>query len=269
VGLFRTSSALASAYGIAVTGTMVVTAMMAYVVITKCWNWGAISAALVIGPFLLIDLIFFSANLLKVFQGGWVPLALGGVIVMIMSTWRLGIRLLFEKTRKTEVPLVALIDTLESRPPQRVPGTAIFLTSDPEFTPTALMHSLKHYKVLHEKNAILTVRNAPTPRADPAQRVRIEPIDGSFSRIELCYGFMETPNVPRALAIARKLGWQFDIMSTSFFLSRRTLKLARRSSMPRWQDRLFIALARSSSDATDYFQIPTDRVVEVGTQVTI
>ena len=135
--------------------------------------------------------------------------------------------------------------------------------------PTALLHSLKHYKVLHEKNVILTVETAPTPRVDAAERVRIEPVGKTFSRVVLRFGFMETPNVHKALAIARKLGWQFDIMSTSFFLSRRALKPAAHSGMPRWQDRLFIALARSANDATDYFQIPTNRVVEVGTQVTI
>ena len=158
---------------------------------------------------------------------------------------------------------------LERKPPQRVRGTAVFLTSDPNYAPTALMHSLKHYKVLHEKNVILTIETANTPRVDPAERVRIEPVSDTFTRLRLKFGFMETPNVPRALAIARKLGWSFDIMSTSFFLSRRALKPAAHSGMPRWQDRLFILLTRFANDATDYFQIPTDRVVEVGTQVTI
>jgi KUP system potassium uptake protein len=158
---------------------------------------------------------------------------------------------------------------LEKRPPQRVSGTAVFLTSDPDSAPTALMHSLKHYKVLHEKNVILTIETASEPRIDPAERVQIEPIGETFLRVRLRFGFMEQPNVPKALAIARKLGFQFDIMSTSFFLSRRTLKPAASSCMPRWQDRLFIGLARSANDATDYFQIPTERVVEVGTQVAI
>jgi KUP system potassium uptake protein len=186
-----------------------------------------------------------------------------------MYTWRRGSRLLFEKTRRQETPLQALVAMLEKRPPLRVPGTAVFLTSDPVSAPTALLHSLKHYKVLHQKNVILTVETAPTPRVDPAERVRIEPVGETFSRVTLRFGFMETPNVPRALAIARKLGFTFDIMATSFFLSRRSLKPAAHSGMPRWQDRLFIALARTANDATDYFQIPTGRVVEVGTQVTI
>jgi len=269
VALFRSSSALASAYGIAVTGTMVVTAMMALIVIWRVWHWPLIAAAALMVPFLFIDLTFLSANLLKVIEGGWVPLALGALVMAVMYTWRRGSRLLFEKTRRLETPLESLVKSLEKKPPARVPGTAVFLTSDPVSAPTALLHSLKHYKVLHEKNVILTIETADAPRVDPAERVRIEPVGKTFSRVVLRFGFMETPNVPKALAIARKLGWQFDIMSTSFFLSRRSLKPAAHSGMPRWQDRLFIGLTRVANDATDYFQIPTGRVVEVGTQVTV
>jgi len=269
VALFRSSSALASAYGIAVTGTMVVTAMMGFVVIWRVWKWSPIAAAALIAPFLFLDITFLAANLFKVFEGGWVPLVLGGVVMLLMYTWRRGSRLLFEKSRKLEFPLADLVAMLEKRPPQRVPGTAVFLTSDPECAPTALMHSLKHYKVLHEKNVILTIESAPTPRIDDAERVRMEQLSETFSRVTLRFGFMESPNVPKTLAIARRLGWQFDIMSTSFFLSRRALKPAAHSGMPRWQDLLFIRLSRAANDATDYFQIPTGRVVEVGTQVTI
>jgi KUP system potassium uptake protein len=267
--LFRSSSALASAYGISVTGTMVVTAMMGFVVIWRVWKWSPVAAAALIAPFLLLDITFLAANLLKVLEGGWVPLALGGIVMVLMYTWRRGSKLLFEKSRKLEFPLAELVAMLEKRPPQRVPGTAVFLTSDPECAPTALMHSLKHYKVLHEKNVILTIETAPTPRIDPTERVRMEQLSETFSRVTLKFGFMESPNVPKTLAVARKLGWQFDIMSTSFFLSRRALKPAVHSGMPRWQDLLFIRLSRSANDATDYFQIPTGRVVEVGTQVTI
>jgi KUP system potassium uptake protein len=269
VGMFRSSSALASAYGIAVTGTMVVTGIMAFVVIWKVWDWSPIAAAALMVPFVFIDLTFLSANLLKVFEGGWVPLALGGLVMIVMYTWRHGSRLLLEKTRRQEILLTDLVRMLESKPPMRVSGTAVFLTSTPDSAPTALMHSLKHYKVLHEQNVILTIEAADAPRADPAERVSIERIGDTFSRVTLRFGFMETPNVPKALAVARKLGWTFDIMSTSFFLSRRALKPAARSGMPRWQDRLFIMLTRIANDATDYFQIPTGRVVEVGTQVTI
>jgi KUP system potassium uptake protein len=269
VGLFRSSSALASAYGIAVSGTMVVTGVMAIVVVWKVWRWSLVAAVALIAPFLCIDLIFLSANMLKVVEGGWVPLALGTMIMSVMYTWRRGTRLLYEKTRRQETPLEVLVAMLEKKPPTRVPGTAVFLTSDPTSAPTALMHSLKHYKVLHEKNVILTIQTAPTPRVAAAERVRIEPVGDTFTRVMLRFGFMERPNVPKALAIARKLGWTFDIMSTSFFLSRRSLKPAAHSGMPRWQDRLFIQLTRAANDATDYFQIPTDRVVEVGTQVSI
>jgi KUP system potassium uptake protein len=269
VALFRSSSALASAYGIAVTGTMVVTVTMAFVVIWKVWRWPPLAAAALIAPFLFVDLTFLGANLLKVVEGGWVPLAFGGLVMVVMYTWRRGSRLLFEKTRRQEISLDELVRMLEKRPPTRVPGTAVFLTSTPNAAPTALMHSLKHYKVLHEQNVILTIETADMPRVDPAERVRIMKIGETFARVALRFGFMETPNVPRALAIARKLGWTFDIMSTSFFLSRRSLKPAVHSGMPRWQDRLFIMLTRIANDATDYFQIPTGRVVEVGTQVTI
>jgi KUP system potassium uptake protein len=242
---------------------------MAFIVIWRVWRWSMIAAAALIVPFLFIDLTFLTANLLKVAEGGWMPLALGAVIMIIMYTWRRGTRLLSEKTRRQETPLESLVKSLEKKPPARVPGTAVFLTSDPSSAPTALLHSLKHYKVLHENNVILTIETADAPRVDPAERVRIESVGKTFSRVVLRFGFMETPNVPRALAIARKLGWQFDIMSTSFFLSRRSLKPAAHSGMPRWQDRLFIGLTRVANDATDYFQIPTGRVVEVGTQVTI
>ncbi|OIQ73289.1 flagellin [mine drainage metagenome] len=267
--MFRSSSALASAYGISVTGTMVVTGMMGFVVVWRVWKWSPFAAAALIAPFLFLDLTFLAANLLKVLEGGWVPLALGAVVMLLMYTWRRGSRLLFDKSRKLEFPLAELVAMLEKRPPQRVPGTAVFLTSDPVSAPTALMHSLKHYKVLHEKNVILTIETASTPRIDPAERVRLEQVGATFTKVTLRFGFMESPNVPKALAIARKLGWQFDIMSTSFFLSRRALKPAAHSGMPRWQDHLFIALSRTANDATDYFQIPSGRVVEVGTQVTI
>src|SRR5450432_1983731 len=267
--LFRTSSGLASAYGIAVSTTMVADGIMGFVVIWKLWNWKAATAAAVIVPFVVVDMTFFSANLLKLFEGAWVPLLFGFAMAVMIWTWRRGTVILMAKTRRTEVPLKDLIKSLEKRPPHIVKGTAVFLTSDPNFVPTALLHNLKHNKVLHEHNVILTIETAQTPRVDPAERVRMETISDKFSTVRLRFGFMEQPNVPRALAIARKLGWQFDIMSTSFFVSRRSLKPSSHSEMPRWQDHLFIALSRSANDATDYFQIPTGRVVEVGTQVTI
>jgi KUP system potassium uptake protein len=267
--LFRTSSNLASAYGIAVSTTMVVDGIMGFVVIWKLWNWRAATAAAVIVPFVFVDMTFFAANLLKLLEGAWVPLLFGGVMAGIIWTWRRGAAILTQKTRRIEVPLDDLIRSLEKRPPHIVKGTAVFLTSDPSFVPTALLHNLKHNKVLHEHNVILTIETAQTPRVDIAERVRMEKISDKFSTVRLRFGFMEDPNVPKALVIARKLGWQFDIMSTSFFVSRRSLKPSPQSGMPQWQDHLFIALSRSANDATDYFQIPTGRVVEVGTQVII
>jgi KUP system potassium uptake protein len=267
--LFRTSSGLASAYGIAVSTTMVVDGIMGFVVIWKLWNWRAATAAAVILPFVVVDMTFFAANLLKLFEGAWVPLLFGFTMAIMIWTWRRGAAILTMKTRRIEVPLKDLIKSLEKRPPHIVKGTAVFLTSDPNFVPTALLHNLKHNKVLHEHNVILTIETAQTPRVDLAERVRMETISDKFATVRLRFGFMESPNVPKALVIARKLGWQFDIMSTSFFVSRRSLKPSSQSGMPLWQDHLFIALSRSANDATDYFQIPTGRVVEVGTQVTI
>ena len=267
--LFRTSSGLASAYGIAVSTTMVADGIMGFIVIWKLWNWRAATAAAVILPFVVVDMTFFSANLLKLFEGAWVPLLFGVVVAVMIWTWRRGAAILVTKTRRIEVPLRDLIKSLEKRPPHIVKGTAVFLTSDPSFVPTALLHNLKHNKVLHEHNVILTIETAQTPRVDPSERVHMESISDKFSTVRLRFGFMESPNVPKALVIARKLGWQFDIMATSFFVSRRSLKPSAHSGMPQWQDHLFIAMSRSANDATDYFQIPTGRVVEVGTQVTI
>jgi KUP system potassium uptake protein len=269
VAMFHTSSALASAYGIAVTMTMVVDGLLAFVVIWTLWRWSLWSTLFLVAPLILVDATFFAANLLKLFEGAWAPLLFGITMVLLIITWRRGSRILALKTRRTEVPLGVLLKSLENRPPHTVPGTAVFLTSDPDFAPTALLHNLKHNKVLHEHNVILTIVTADTPRVTGDDRVQIKQINPRFSLVALRFGYMETPNVPKALAVARKHGWHFDIMSTSFFLSRRALKPAAHSGMPRWQDRLFIGLAKSASDATDFFQIPTGRVVEVGTQVTV
>src|SRR4051812_21642861 len=258
--MFRTSSGLASAYGIAVSTTMVADGIMGFVVIWKLWNWRVATAAAVILPFVVVDMTFLSANLLKLLEGAWVPLLFGGAMALMIWTWRRGAAILTAKTRRIEVPLTDLIKSLEKRPPHIVKGTAVFLTSDPSFVPTALLHNLKHNKVLHEHNVILTIETAETPRVDPADRVKMESISDKFATVRLRFGFMESPNVPKALVIARKLGWQFDIMATSFFVSRRSLKPSAQSGMPQWQDHLFIAMSRSANDATDYFQIPTGRV---------
>jgi KUP system potassium uptake protein len=266
---FESSSRLASAYGIAVTTTMVVDGVLGFIVIWKLWRWPAWKAAGLMMPLVFVDATFFSANLLKLLEGAWVPLLFGIFMVMLILTWRRGTRILANKTRKTEVPLEALLHSLEKRPPHIVPGTAVFLTSDPEFAPTALLHNLKHNKVLHEQNVILTIITEDTPRAREEERVTIAPVSQHFMRVSLRFGYMETPNVPKALAIARKQGWHFDIMSTSFFLSRRSVRPDPRSGMPKWQDGLYIFLAHNADDASSYFQLPTDRVVEIGTQVTV
>src|SRR6478736_4493655 len=269
VGVFRSSEALASAYGIAVATTMVVDGVLAFIVIWKLWHWPLWRTIAVVAPLILVDVVFFSANLLKLFEGAWVPILFGASMVLIILTWRRGTNILAQKTRRSEVPLDTLLGSLEKHPPHTVPGTAVFLTSQPEFAPTALLHNLKHNKVLHDHNVILTIITTDTPRVTDEERVRITARSPRFSLLALKFGYMESPNVPKALAIARKHGWQFDIMSTSFFLSRRALKPAAHSGMPRWQDHLFIALSRTANDATDYFQIPSGRVVEVGTQVTV
>ena len=269
VAMFRSSGALASAYGIAVATTMVVDGLLGFIVIWQLWGWRLWRVVLVLAPLITVDVTFFSANLLKVLEGAWAPLLFGASMVLLILTWRRGTGILAQKTRKSEVPLEMLLRSLERNPPHVVPGTAVFLTSQPEFAPTALLHNLKHNKILHQKNVILTIVTTDTPRVGEEERVKITELSPHFSLVALKFGYMEVPNVPKALAVARKHGWQFDIMSTSFFLSRRSLRPAAQSGMPRWQDRLFIRLAKSASDATDFFHIPTGRVVEVGTQVTV
>jgi KUP system potassium uptake protein len=266
---FRSSGALASAYGIAVTGTMVVTAAMALLVIWKDWRWPLWAAAGLMVPFVLLDTTFLGANLLKVVEGGWVPLLIAALIISIMLTWRKGVRLLSAKTRRLETPLQEMVELLEKHPPQRVPGVAIFLTATPHNCPTALLHSLKHNKVLHEKNVILSVVVHNVPRVQTKNRAELERLSDSFTLLTLHFGFMERPNVPRALLSARNQGLSFDIMSTTFFLSRRTVRPVAHSGMPHWQDKLFVFLTQNADDASSYFQLPTDRVVEIGTQVAV
>jgi KUP system potassium uptake protein len=269
VFLFGSSSRLATAYGIAVTGTMVVTACLAFVVVWKHWRWPLWAAIALILPFLAVDLVFLGANLLKLFEGGYVPVLLALAIMVMMSTWVEGTKILFDKARRKDVSIADLVRNLEKKSPILVPGTAVFLTSDPQTAPAALLHSLKHFGVLHEANVLLTVVTATVPRVAPEDRVRIEPIGDRFTRVILTFGFMEEPNVPAALALGRKQGWKFDIMSTSFFLSRRNIKASPRGGMPLWRDRIYILLAANATDATDYFRIPTGRVVEIGSQMRV
>ena len=267
--LFPTSSQLAGAYGVAVTGAMLVDSLLAWFIVRRMWKWSLPMSILAITPFLIIDLAFFGSNLLKVPQGAWAPLAMGGGVVLLMWTWVRGTQLLTAKTRKDSLPLADLIEMLRARPPHRATGTAIFLTSDPDIAPVALMHNLKHNKVLHEKNVILTVRTTDRPRVSEADRVLLEPISDDFKKLTISYGFMEQPNVPKALGLCRKQGLKFDIMSTSFFLGRRSVIPSARHGMPIWQDRLYIFLMRNAANPTDFFHIPPGRVVELGTQVSV
>ncbi|MBL8675385.1 MAG: potassium transporter Kup, partial [Rhodospirillales bacterium] len=269
VVLFGSSSRLATAYGVAVTGTMVVTASLMFVVAWKLWRWPAWAAAALMAPFVAIDLVFLGANLMKVVEGGYIPLLLAVAMMVVMHTWVKGTAILSAKARQIDVPLPDLVRDLERRPPPVVPGTAVFLTSDPETAPAALMHSLKHYKVLHERNIVLTVATADVPRIAESERARVEKAGDRFIRVTLTFGYMEAPDVPAGLTRCGGPDWTFDIMSTSFFVSRRSIRPGAKSEMPLWQDRLFILLARNASDATDYFGIPTGRVVEIGTQIVI
>ena len=266
---FQSSANLAHAYGVAVTGTMCVTSMLFYVIVRRVWKFSRPAAIATVAPFLLIELAFLTANLTKLFNGAYVPLLLGAGLIVIMWTWRRGNRIVKDKTRRESMKLEELLEMLKVSPPVRVPGTAIFLTNDPEVAPPALFHNLKHNKVLHEKLIMLSVFTSSYPRVPEESRAKIEPVDEDVTRVILNFGYMETPNVPRALAKLKKQGLKFDIMTTSFFLGRRTIVPDRRSGMPRWQDKLFIALNRNATNATDFFQIPTGRVVELGAQVTV
>jgi KUP system potassium uptake protein len=266
---FKTSGALATAYGIAVTGTMVVTAIMAVIVMWKDWRWPLWAVLAVMLPLIAIDAVFLGANALKIMDGGWMPLALGAAIFLLMWTWREGSRLLAEKTRLSEVPLADLVGKLEARPPHLVPGTAVFLSSDAVSAPAALLHSLKHYKVLHERNVILRVKTSTLPRVPSDSRLKIEPLSERFWRAEMSFGFMERPNVPAGLMKAPPDGPQFSMADTSFFLSRRSVRASKYQGMPVWQDKLFIMMAKNANDASSYFRLPPGRVIEVGSQVTV
>ncbi len=266
---FGSSASLAFAYGIAVSAAMVVDSLLAFVVLRYCWHWRVATVAAVIGPFLFLELNFVSANSVKIMSGGWVPIGIAAVLILSMLTWRRGTTILSEKAQRQEVSLKDLVTRLDEKPPARVPGTAIFLTGDPEGAPTALLHNLKHNKIIHERNIILTIRTEGMPRVAPKDRVTIEELSPTFQRVAIAFGYMETPNVLKGIAACRRQGLTFDIMATSFFLSRRSLKASPHSGMPVWQDKLFIALAGSADSATDYFHIPAERVVEIGAQVTI
>jgi len=267
--VFQTSGRLASAYGIAVTGAMLIDTLLAYVIVRRVWRWQLWQALLLIIPLAAIDLVFVGSNLLKIGHGGWAPLALGAGLMLVMWTWTRGTRILADKVRRDSLPLCDLIDMLHARPPHRSPGTAMFLTGDADMAPVALMHNLKHNKTLHQHNIIVTVRTVEAPVVADCDRISLETVNADFKKLTLSYGFMESPNLPRALQQCKKQGLKFDIMSTSFFLGRRSLVVAEHSGMPIWQDKLFFFLTKNSANPTDFFQIPPGRVVELGAQVTV
>jgi len=266
--VFKTSSGLAAAYGVAVTATMIATSLMAFVVLRRRWLWPAWRVALLLVPLLCLELTFFFANTIKIVEGAWVPLAMAVSLAAIMLTWRRGTAILNADAR-ADADLHSLVAALEKKPPHRVSGTAVFLTATPDAAPASLLHNLKHNRMLHERNILLTISTAEVPRVANSERVEVETISETFSAVTLTYGFMETPDVMRGLQLCRKRGLNIDPAATSFFLSRRTLRRSSRSQMRPWEEKLFIWLAGRAEDATTYFQIPPDRVVEIGTQIAI
>jgi KUP system potassium uptake protein len=267
---FRSSDNLGAAYGIAVTGTMTMTTLLALVVARKRWNWSLPAVILVGVLFLIIDVSFFGANLLKVAHGGWFPLVLGVVIFAVMTTWRRGRELVVREIKQSGLALQPFIENIAEHPPLRVPGTAVFLTANQSAVPHALLHNLKHNKVLHERNVLLTVDMLETPVADADERIEITPLDHDFVGLELRFGFAEDPNVPLALALCAREGLNFDMMDTTFFLSRENIVAdTRRPGMALWRDKLFAFLSRNAMPATAFFQIPGNRLIELGAQVEI
>jgi KUP system potassium uptake protein len=267
---FGSSSRLASAYGVAVMGTMVVTTILTFFVIRFDWGYPLWLCVLATGFFLVIDVGFFAAALHKVLDGGWFPLALGALLFAVMMTWRRGRELLAHNLQSGSPPLREFLQLLLQSPPQRIAGTAVFLTSTPDATPNALLHSLKHYKVLHDQNVFLTVEFREVPWVAPEDRVDCERLEGDSWRVAVRYGFLEEPEVPHALELCGPKGLQLEPMEVSYFLSReKVVPGASGEGMAVWRDRLFAAMARNAGSVTDYFNIPTNRVVELGTRIEI
>ncbi len=264
---FRSSSALASAYGIAVSTTMVITSVMAYIVARERWGVSRKVAMPVAGLILTVELAFFSANAMKLADGGWFPLLLAVAVFTLMTTWKRGRDILAAKLRASSIPLKELLGSFGDHPPVRVPGTAIFMTGNAEGTPPALLHNLKHNKVLHEQVVLLTIQSEDVPHIPAAERVEVEPLEQGFVRVVATYGFMENPSIPDVLKRCREKGLQFQLMGTSFFLGRETLIPTKRPGMAVWREALFAWMSRNARSATAYFRIPPNRVVELGSQV--
>jgi KUP system potassium uptake protein len=266
---FRSSDNLGAAYGIAVTGTMTMTTLLALVVARKRWHWSWPTVVLVGVLFLIIDLSFFGANLLKVAHGGWFPLVLGVVLFSVMTTWRRGRELVVREIKQGGLALAPFIENIAEHPPLRVPGTAIFLTANQHAVPHALLHNLKHNKVLHERVILLTVRIEDVPYVATEKRLDTHDYGAGFFRVILRYGFMEEIDVPAALAQLKDIGPQCKMMDTSFFLARQTLLASSRPGMAIWREKLFAWMLRNAESAMEFFKLPTNRVVELGSQVEI
>jgi KUP system potassium uptake protein len=266
---FKSSGALAAAYGIAVTGTFMCTCVLATVVFRRQFHWSRVAAIGVFGGFLAIDSVFFSANALKVPNGGWVPLAFGLVLMALMTSWKRGRDLLLARWKQDSLPLSSFLARLPQSRTLRVPGMAVFLTGNPDYVPTALLHNLKHNKVLHERVLFVTVLNVDRPEVGRDRRTEVEELVPGVHRVVLRYGFMESPNIPRALEDLKRFGVAFDPMQVSYFLGREVMVPAMAPKMPLWRLWLFLVMARNAVPATEFFRIPSDRVVELGVRVAI
>ncbi len=269
VGIFKTSDSLADAYGFAVTGTMTVTTALAAIVVHRLWKWPLWRSALLIVPLLFVDLAFFSANSLKILSGGWVPLTIASLVILVMAAWIRGSGIVAAKARRDRIPLADFLASLARKPRHMVSGAAVYLTPEPDLTPGALLHNLKHNGVLHNQNVIVSVRTADEPRATDAERASFERINDSFVRVRLTFGFMERPNVPGALARLDIPGVSLEPQRVSYFLGRRSFVAGREHGARRILDQIFLALARNSADPSEVFAIPPGRVVEMGVQMAI
>ena len=266
---FRSSPNLAAAYGMAVTTTMVITTLLAYVVARERWRWSVRRAGLVTAAFLGIDVAFFGANLIKIQHGGWFPLLVAAGVFTVMSTWKTGRQFVAKRLAESEIPLETFFARLAAQPPVRVPGTAVFMTARPQGAPPILVHHLTHNKVLHEQVVLLTVSVLDVPTVPPESAIEVHQLAHGFYRVVAQYGFMQRPDVPDALASARRHGLEMRPEDTTFYLAQLTLFVNGRIGMAAWRDQLFVFLSRNARRATNFFQIPPDRVVEIGIQLEI
>jgi KUP system potassium uptake protein len=264
---FRTSTNLAAAYGVAVTTTMAITTLLFYFVARERWGWGAAKAGAVAGGFLLIDLAFWGANLLKIPHGGWVPLVIGAVVFTLLTTWKTGRQVLAERMRDRSLPRDSFVESLLAHPPHRVPGTSVFMYGSATGTPPALLHNLKHNKVLHERVVFLAIRTEEVPTVDPTERTTVADLGHGLWQVTLRYGFMEDADVPAALQAIGHPELHFRPMETTYFLGRETLIATKRRGMALWRERLFALMSRNARPATAFFRLPPNRVVELGAQV--